>query len=49
MMNSALPESVTGEGSMDVSVGVEQVNISGASNFEEIAFKLKEAMEVAME
>ncbi|KAK0591926.1 hypothetical protein LWI29_010382 [Acer saccharum] len=55
MMNSARTDGASGDGSMnnnvDNSVGVcvEQVDIPGASNFDEVASKLREAMKVAME
>ncbi|KAK1576665.1 hypothetical protein Q3G72_015661 [Acer saccharum] len=55
MLNSGTIDKVTGEGSMDgvcdnvLDNFIEQVDVPGASNFDEVASKLKEAMEVAME
>ncbi|KAK2658152.1 hypothetical protein Ddye_004685 [Dipteronia dyeriana] len=54
-MDSMMRENVAGNGSMDANVDivvgncVEYMDILGASNFEEVASKLKEAMEVSME
>ncbi|KAK0580564.1 hypothetical protein LWI29_003530 [Acer saccharum] len=55
MLNSGTIDKVTGEGSMYgvcdnvLDNCIEQVDVPGASNFDEVASKLKEAMEVAME
>ncbi|KAK3229448.1 hypothetical protein Dsin_001329 [Dipteronia sinensis] len=52
MMDSVQPENVTGDDIIDANVDiilgecVEQVDIPGTSNFEEVASKLKDAMEV---
>ncbi|KAK1560771.1 hypothetical protein Q3G72_030740 [Acer saccharum] len=55
MLNSCTIDKVTGEGSMYgvcdnvLDNCIEQVDVPSASNFDEVASKLKDAMEVAME